>query len=213
MSSLSDSRLADVLSRLHSEAAGDGVRWTERRQRQSEQPVPTGPDPLIRMGDLYIAVSREEGEFLYFLARACHARKMVEFGASYGISTLYLGAAARDNGGHLLTTEVHPQKCAVASANITAAGLTKEVELLAGDALETLGSRPGPVDLVFLDGWKSLYLPVLKLLLPKLSAGCVVVADNIDFEAAQDYVNYVSTPGGKFFTHVSGNLGLSYYSP
>lgn len=211
MTSLTDSAVSTVLARLHDEAAGDDVRWAERKRRQAAEPAAPGPDPLIRMGELYIAVSRSEGEFLYFLARAAKATRLVEFGASYGISTIYLGAAARDNGGRLVTSEVHPDKCAASRANVEAAGLADVVSLLEGDALETLQTAKGPIDFVFLDGWKSLYLPVLKLLQPKLAPGCVVIADNVDFEAAQDYVAYVRSADAGFFTHVIGDLALSYY--
>jgi predicted O-methyltransferase YrrM len=49
-----------------------------------------------------------------------------------------------------------------------------------GDALETLREGvPAPIDLVFLDGWKDLYQPVLDLLTPRLRPGAIVLADNV----------------------------------
>ena len=65
-----------------------------------------------------------------------------------------------------------------------------------GDARETLRDVPGPIDLVLLDGWKELYLPMLKFLLaPKLRPGAVVLADNIKTfrRALAPYVNYVQS--------------------
>lgn len=210
MHPLAEPALAAVLNRLHEAAAADPKRWAARKHEQANNPPPAGPDPLVRMGELYIAVSRDEGRFLYLLARLSGARHMVEFGASYGISTLYLGAAARANGGQLHTTEVHPDKCAVVRNNIAEAGLQEAVSLLEGDALETLQTVDAPIDFVFLDGWKSYYLPVIKLLRPKLAPGALVVADNIDFSAAADYLAYVQETGNGFFTQLQGDLALSY---
>ena len=100
----------EALERLQTAAAGDRARWQRRRARNSGQRS-EAPDPLIRMGEFFLAVNADEGRLLYLLARAVRARYIVEFGASYGVSTLYLGAAAMDNGGRLVTTEVHPDKC------------------------------------------------------------------------------------------------------
>ena len=59
-----------------------------------------------RAKDVHLAVSRETGRLLYMLARATNARAMIEFGTSFGISTLHLAAALRDNGGgKLITTD------------------------------------------------------------------------------------------------------------
>lgn len=200
-----------MLARLRLEAGGDDAKWAERKRSRGAGPTGPKPDPLIRMGEMYLAVSNDEGEFLYFLARASKAKTIVEFGASYGISTIYLGAAARDNGGRLITTEVHPEKCTAAERNVTEAGLQSWVTLLAGDARETLPDIEAPVDFAFLDGWKSLYLPVLEILQPKLRDGAVVVGDNIDFDEAQNYLAYVRSPESGFFTQVIGDLALSCY--
>ncbi|MGR8919011.1 MAG: O-methyltransferase [Gammaproteobacteria bacterium] len=208
MRTLDEPQLRAVLDRLHAAAAGDDARWAERRRRQAGAPR-AGPDPLVRMGEMYIAVSPAEGALLYFLARASRASTLVEFGASYGISTLYLAAAARDGDAHLFTTEVHPEKCRATRAVLVEAGLDDRVTLLEGDARETLATLDGSVGFVFLDGWKSLYLPVLEVLRPRLAPGATLVADNVDFEAAQDYVDQVSAADSAFFTHRFGDLALS----
>ena len=176
MNSLEDEKIAAVLARLHREAEADSERWVQDKTTTSND--------LVRMGDLYLGITAAEGKLLYLLARCRQARRIVEFGASYGISTLYL-AAARDNHGSLMTTEVHPRKCAAIQATIHSTGLTDVVHLLAGDARETLGGIGGNVDFVFLDGWKSLYLPVLNILRPKLRYGALIMADNIAHSAVQ----------------------------
>ena len=170
-----------------------------------------GVDELILMGDLYLAVSPEEGRLLYLLARGCRARAIVEFGASFGVSTLYLAAAARDNGGKLVTTEVHPQKCAATRQALRDAGLDAVATVLEGDARETLKDVEAGLDFVFLDGWKTLYLPVLDLLRPKLRAGALIAADNIDHEGAGTYAaNVRSVP--LFVSHTLGKMELTCYT-
>src|SRR5262249_6761615 len=88
-------------------------------------------------------------------------------------------------------SEREPNKIAAARANLADAGLDGVAEVRAGDALETLADVPAPVDLVLLDGWKDLYLPMLRLLRPKLRKGATVLADNI-FTFPQELPPYVA---------------------
>ncbi|GAB4357891.1 MAG: hypothetical protein Kow0073_16060 [Immundisolibacter sp.] len=208
MNTLDDAKLQDVLRRLHAAAADDAARWAARREQQAKGALPQD-EGLVRLGECYLAVSPDEGRLLYLLARATRARRLVEFGASYGVSTLYLGAAARDNGGHLVTTEAHPDKCRALRANLAQAGLADCVTLLEGDALQTLAGLTEPIELLFLDGWKSLYLPLLQRLRPRLGEGALVLADNVDHAAAQDYVAAVQAPDSGFLTHRVGDLSIS----
>ena len=136
-----------------------------------------------RMKDVPLAVSRETGRLLYMLARSARATSIVEFGTSFGLSTICLAAALRDNGGgRLVTSEFEPSKIVRARANLAAAGLVDLVEFREGDALETLArDLPDHVDLLLLDGAKSLYPDILELVAPRLRDGAVIVADNADF--------------------------------
>ena len=158
-----------------------------------------------RMKDLALPVSRETGTLLHMLARGCGARTIVEFGTSFGISTLYLAAALRDNGGgRLITTEFEPSKVARARENLTAGGVIDLVEIREGDALRTLSADlPETIDLLLLDGAKALYPEVLSLVQSRLRPGALIVADNADY--SPDYLahvrslanGYLSTPFGE----------------
>ena len=132
-------------------------------------------------------VSRETGALLYMLARGNRARAIVEFGTSFGISTLHLAAALRDNGGgKLIGSEFEPSKLAHARANLETAGLADLVEIREGDALETFArDLPETIDIVLLDGHKALYAKILALLAPRLRSGAYLIADNAD--ACPDY--------------------------
>jgi predicted O-methyltransferase YrrM len=119
----------------------------------------------------------------------------VEFGTSFGISTIHLAAAVTDNGaGRVVTTELSTAKVKAARANLEQAGVGAVVTVLAGDALETLAEVPGPIGLVLLDGWKDLCLPVLRLLEPRLAPGALVAGDDSSFPSMAGYLDYVRDP-------------------
>ena len=143
----------------------------------------------------FLNVTAEFGRFLYMCARARKAKQIVEFGTSFGISTIHLACALRDGGGgRLIGTELEPVKAKRAQENLAAAGLAGLVEIRIGDALETLKDGiEGDVDLVLLDGAFSLYLPVLKLLEPYLRDGAFVIGENA-FEQTPGYLEYVRNP-------------------
>jgi predicted O-methyltransferase YrrM len=143
----------------------------------------------------FLNVSADFGRFLYMCARARRAKRIVEFGTSFGISTIHLACAVRDGGGgQLIGTELEPTKAQRARENLAAAGLADLVEIRVGDALETLKDGiDGDVDLVLLDGAFSLYLPVLKLLEPHLRDGAFVIGDNA-MEQSPGYLDYVRNP-------------------
>jgi predicted O-methyltransferase YrrM len=168
---------------------------------------------LPYLKDAYIPISPEQGKFLYLTARLIDARTIVEFGTSFGISALYLGAAARANGGRFIGSEREPNKIAAARANLAEAGLDGVAEVRDGDAMQTLADIPAPIDLVLLDGWKDLYLPMLQLLRPKLRKGAAVLADNIFTFPTElaPYVAFVRDPGNGFeSTTVPLGHGLEY---
>jgi predicted O-methyltransferase YrrM len=199
-SSLDDPKVRAVLERLHGAARGDVFRMLGRLPTLLPMVLGrTPPDPVkfsAKMKDMYIPLSPASGRFLYLVARSLGARRIVEFGTSFGISTLYAAAAARDNGnGRVIGSELEPGKHAKALANLEEAGLAGVAEVRLGDALQTLRDVPPPVDLVLLDGWKELYLPMLELLAPKLRPGAVVLADNIHTfkRALRPYVEYVQS--------------------
>jgi predicted O-methyltransferase YrrM len=201
MTTLTTAPLAPLLERLFDEAdattpaalaALSGVSDDEH-----ERLMHSSTDYLAFYGllkDVPLPVSRSTGTLLYMLARSNRARSIVEFGTSFGISTLHLAAALRDNGGgRLIGSEFEPSKIARARANLRAGGLDDLVEIREGDALRTLrGDLPDHIDLVLLDGAKALYPQVLDLLEARLAPGALIVADNADH--SPDYLARVRDP-------------------
>jgi predicted O-methyltransferase YrrM len=187
-SSLQEPRVRRVLDAMHAESERVDPPLLAKAQGKSQE------ERTALFGSAFIPVDPHAGRLLYTIARGCAPGTFVEFGTSFGISTIYLAAAVRDRGaGRIVTTELHTGKANRAREYIREAGLLDLVDLRVGDALETLKDLSRDVSLVFLDGWKDLYLPCLKLLEPKLSPGALVVADDIDLfpDALQPYLDYV----------------------
>ena len=159
--------------------------------------------------NLFLPVSPETGKLLYMLARAAKARSIVEFGTSFGISTLHLAAAVKDNGGgRVIGTEFEASKAARARQHLQAADLSAFVEIREGDALESLSrGLPEIVDLVLLDGAKVLYSRILSLLEPHLGPGALIVADNADH--SPDYVARVRGSGDYLSVPFSSDVEVS----
>ncbi len=144
-------------------------------------------DMFSRTKDMYLPLEAEQGGLLYVTARAIGARRVAEYGTSFGVSTLYLAAAVRDNGGGtVIGSEILPEKAEVARANFAEAGVGDLIDLRVGDARETLKDCGGPLDLVLLDGWKDIELDVLQVLQPQLRPGALVFTDNIFTFAADN---------------------------
>jgi predicted O-methyltransferase YrrM len=219
--SLKADPIESVLAELHADAYRDRFRFISllprmlfgflRGKNFSETMTPAS------LKECYIPVSREQGELLYLTTRALNAKNIVEFGTSFGISTIYLAAGAKDNGGGMVIgSEIEPSKHVQAEFNLNKAGLTAYSDIRLGDALETLREVPQPIDLVLLDGWKDLYMPVIELLKPNLRKGSVVLADNIfTFRTSlRPYVEYMQNGQNGFASttlHIADGFEYSVY--
>lgn len=163
--------------------------------------------------DKYVPIVPEQGKFLYMQARALQAKHIFEFGTSYGISTLYLAKAVKENGGKVFTTEYVPEKIKRAKKNFVDAGLEDFIEILEGDALETVKNIKEEIDFVLLDGWPNMVFPVFKLIEPLLKKGAVVVVDDVKgFEISmKDYLDYVrNAKNGYLSTLIRPNKSMEF---
>ena len=202
---LQDPKIEAVLERAYKE-------WKAQRRQLLWRFLPLLPrllfkrkmdwqDMYSRTKDMYLPLEAEQGGLLYVTARAIGARRVAEYGTSFGVSTLYLAAAVRDNGGGtVIGTEILPEKAEIARANFAEAGVSDLIDLRIGDARETLKDCGGSLDLVLLDGWKDIELEVLRLLQPQLRPGSLVFTDNIfTFEADnRDQRDYMADPRNGF---------------
>ena len=210
---LNSPHIVRLLDRLFAEADASEPALDAVRQSDASQLITSKTGYRQFYGllkDIPLPVSRETGSLLYMLARSTHARSILEFGTSFGVSTIYLAAALRDNGGgRIITTEFEPSKAARARENLTEAGLIDLVEIREGDALETLArDLPETFDLVLLDGAKSLYADILHCVEARLRPGALLLADDARYcaefvsQMRSDANRYVSVP-------LAGDLEMS----
>lgn len=215
--SLEDPRVRGTLDRLHRESKRDKLVMLKA--------FPTGLFALLRgrswfeavtpaLKDAHLKVGFEAGELMYNTARAIDARRIVEFGTSFGFSTICLAAAVRDNGGGVvITAELEPNKAEIARQNFIDAGVEAYVQIRVGDAMQTLRDVEAPIDMVLLDGWKDAYIPLLQMLTPKLRRGSIVFADNVKIfkNSLKPYVDYVRDRRHGFVTTtLSAGSGFEY---
>ncbi len=215
LSLFSDPKLKTLLDRLHAQSdaqIAETDAYCARLEREQDGPVDwrTFDDSMHDFfADKLVALDRDKAEFCYQLCRSLGACLVVEAGTSYGVSTLYLAAAVRDNTtksssvkkGTVIATESNPAKAATARANFEEAGLSEFIELREGDLRQTLQNVGGEVDFMLVDIWE-VARSALELVSPYLRKGAIVVCDNttVDIAEYQDYFAFVNDPQNRFST-------------
>jgi len=123
-------------------------------------------------------VDAEVGALLRTLALAAGAKRILEIGTAIGYSGIWLAGALPPDG-MLLTMEMNPERAREARANFEKAGLADRVNVMVGDAQRLLAKVSGPFDVIFQDGDKQLYTPLLDRLVALLRPGGLLVTDNV----------------------------------
>jgi predicted O-methyltransferase YrrM len=182
-----------ILNAMYHEAKQDGLKVAKALAKS----IITKVKPSD-VGTAYLPISQEQGEYLHQLICEKNVKSIVEFGTSFGISTLYLAEGVKQTGGKVITTEIVPAKCQQANKTFKKAGLESYISLLEGDALETLKQVDKPIDLLFLDGWKELYLPVFRLLEPFFHTNTLVFVDNTNMKGVKHFLKEISKESEKY---------------
>ncbi len=130
------------------------------------------------MANAQMALRPVEAKLLEALVVATSAKRVLEIGTFTGVSALSMAARMKE-GGTLITLEADPAHAEVASRHFAASPLADRIELIVGDARETLEQVEGPFDVVFIDAWKRDYPFYYEAVLPKLAPHGVIVADNV----------------------------------
>jgi predicted O-methyltransferase YrrM len=182
-SALDDPKLEALLASLHAQSVAQEAETAAYFQRRAKAGGLSwdGLDAQAHqfMADKLVALEPAKAEFCYLMCRALGARRVVEVGTSHGVSTLYLAAAVRANGGGVVVgTEHEAGKAQIARANFAAAGVADLIDLREGDLRESLKTLQGPIDFVLMDIWTEMARPALELIAPHLRTGAVVCADN-----------------------------------
>lgn len=202
--SLSSPKVAGLLDRLFSASDEGDPELLARIQKEADERFGGqryAPELAPLFDQAYLPVPPEVGRLLYVLTRANRPKHIVEVGTSFGVSAIHFACALKDNGeGRLVSAELSQTKAAAAGRNLASLGLEGLVDIRCGDAFETLERPADPIDLLFLDGWKDGYLPLLKMLEPSLHSGTLVVADDIKLfpERLASYLEYVRNPQNRY---------------
>jgi predicted O-methyltransferase YrrM len=123
-------------------------------------------------------VDAEVGALLRVLATSISARRILEIGTAIGYSGIWL-AGALPADGSLITMEKDHDRAREARDNFARAGLADRVSVIVGDAKLMIAKVAGPFDLIFQDGSKQLYTPLLDRLVSLLRPGGLLVTDNV----------------------------------
>lgn len=209
------SRIDALLDRLYAQHANQNEElasyFTARAQEGSLDWNAFDERTNQFLRDKLIALDREKAEFCYQVCRALGARRVVEAGTSFGVSTLFLAAAVKDNVRNkvrgdrepvVIGTEYEPEKAKVARANFAEAGLSDIIELREGDLRQTLAGVGALIDFMLIDIWTPMARPALELVTPYLREGAVVICDNTTQfrEAYGEYFEFVNDPANHLRT-------------
>lgn len=202
-----DERLRAVLQRLHARSDAQTEALISFLRKSGGKSVAGSPSD-VEAGrgfwrDKLVAFEPDKAQFCYGLIRAVGAKRIVEAGTSFGVSTLYLAAAIRDNGGGVvIATEYETEKAEFARSNFREAGLSEFIDLREGDLRQTLKQIEGAVDFMLVDIWTPLAQPALALVAPHMRRGALVIADNTNTyrEAYADYFAFLGDPTNGFST-------------
>ncbi len=217
-SALNSQAVSDALRDLRALGVREDVSYRQAVEaREAELGVRLGAAERTPLAvNAPLAITPEVGQVLHAMVLAGRPLVSVEFGASLGISTIYLASALADLGaGRVITTELVASKAQRTQIMLERAGLAEHVEVRAGDALQTLRNIATPIDLLFLDGANDLYLDVLGLLRPHLSATAIIAADMSDGDADHDaYRAHVNDPrNGLLSSEIPIDAGLLISTP
>ncbi len=187
MTAIQQEKISDTLKELFADSKRDYLKMMPAMAKSVLRPIQ--PQDLK---EAYLSISKEQGEDLVKLIEHQDLKHIVEFGTSFGISTIYLAKGALLTDGKVVTTELIESKAIRAMENFKKAGVEDLIDIKIGDASQTLKTYDQPVDLLLLDGWKNLYLHVFNLLEPNFHRDTIIYVDNADMSESREFLQSVS---------------------
>lgn len=175
-----------ILNDLFEDAKYDKLKMMKGAAKSVFRPM----QPLD-FKEAYLSISKKQGQGLVQLIANKNLKNIVEFGTSFGISTLFLAQGVIQTGGHIITTELIDSKAKKAIENFKRAGVNNLIEVRIGDAIETLKHHDQPIDLLLLDGWKDLYLQLFQMLEAKFHSKTFIYVDNAEMSEAKTFLNVI----------------------
>ena len=156
----------------------------QREQAEYLERLLPQTDPLLREmeefgGQHHVpSADREVATFVEITARAINAKRALEIGMAIGYTTTHLARAVGEDG-LVVTIDPSDEMIHAAEGYLTRAGLRERVRIERGKALDVIPHLRETFDLIFIDALKEEYTDYLKLSLPRLRSGGVVIVDNL----------------------------------
>lgn len=183
-------KVTATISELYNDSRNDKLKMMKGAAKSIFRPLQPSD-----FEEVYLSISGEQGEQLVKLIKQNGLKNIVEFGTSFGISTLFLAQGVLETGGNVITTELLPSKAKKAIENFNRAGVEDVIEVRVGDAMKTLKNHDQPIDLLLLDGWKDLYLPLFRLLEPNFHEGTFIYVDNANMSDSITFLRTIAASG------------------
>lgn len=176
-----------VLKMLFDDSKNDYLRMVKGAAKAVFRPLQPSD-----FKDAYLSISKEQGKDLTILIKENNLKTIVEFGTSFGISTLFLALGIIETKGSIITTELIESKAKKAIRSFKTAGVNDLIEVRIGNALETLKNYKEPIDLLLLDGWKDLYWPLFQMLASNFNENTFIYVDNANMKEVKSFLRKVA---------------------
>jgi len=180
-------QIESVLTELYNDSKYDHLKMMKGAAKSIFRPMVP-----LDFKDAYLSISKDQGKDLVNIITENNLKNIVEFGTSFGISTLFLAKGILETGGKIITTELITSKAQKAKENFKKADVNDLIDVRVGDALETLKNHNEPIDLLMLDGWKDLYLPVFQMLEPNYHKNTIIYVDNAEMTESKAFLKIIS---------------------
>lgn len=199
MSNIAQQKISNTIEELFHDSRNDKLKMMKGAAKSIFRPMrPTDFE------EAYLSISSEQGEHLQNLIIDKGIKNVVEFGTSFGISTLFLAKGILETGGNIITTELLESKAKKAIENFKKANIEHLIEVRIGDAMKTLKGHTKKIDLLLLDGWKDLYLPLFNMLTPNFHSSTLIYVDNANMNDSRLFLETIASTEKFDFTSMFG---------
>ena len=154
-----------------------------------------------------IALEKDSAKLLYLLGKIKKVKNALEIGTGIGYSTMHLSLSCEK----VISIDKDERNLEIARKLIKKNNL-KNIKIIEGDALIEIPKLKDKFDLLFIDGTKREYLKYLKLALPKLNKGAVIIADNTisHKDKMKDFLDYINKNFDSIELNIGSGMSLFY---
>jgi predicted O-methyltransferase YrrM len=119
-----------------------------------------------------------QGRFLSLMSHLIKPKRILEIGTYTGYSAICMAEGLAQDG-KLHTIDINEELETMVQQYIEKAGLSAKIEMHVGNAMEIIPELNETWDMVFIDADKENYLNYFNLIIDKVRAGGLIIADNV----------------------------------